>query len=158
MAVPDVSSNEAVGVPLLPAAVGCVIGDLADTSIRVWSLRTADGTAPNESYEVQLIASPPSRPNSLDSDCPACRRLRSELSSIARDAIERAAFATTNAIRFDIYTDPDRIVCLPKNALNPMVTISIHIHNGLGTTASKGVSKAVSRIKEALKQFGVRES
>lgn len=144
------------GLSQSPAG-GIAIADSADVSMHVWRLGAGDGKKSEESCEVELIASHSSDPYHLDPACIACRRLCSQLQSIAQAVVERVAQTAPNAIRFQVYADDSRIVCSRSDGLRPCVTASIYVRDGLGVSRSNGVSDGVSQITKALGNLGIRE-
>lgn len=137
-------------------AAGESVG-VADTFLHVWPVHVpSNGVGREFAVEIELIGSHTSDPGHLDPSCPACRRLRSELLSIAQTAIRRIS-AITSATEFEIYADPACIVCSPHDGQRPSVTVSIYVRNSFASSAQNGFFIAVSQLKQALTALGIRE-
>ena len=131
---------------------------LEDSFLHVWPVCVpGNGVGRESAVEVELIGSHTSDPGHLDPSCPACRRLRSELLSIAQTGVQRVASAISSAITFEIYADPACIVCSPHDGQRPCVTVSIYVRNRFDSSAQNGFSAAVGQVKQALSALGVRE-
>ncbi len=129
-----------------------------DASLHVWPVHMPAKEAERETtIEVELIASHTSDPSHLDPSCPACRRVRSELLSIAQMAVQRVASAQSSAISFDVYADPACIVCSPRDGQRPCVTVSIYLSSHSNGSAQNGSAAAVSQMKQVFTAFGIRE-
>jgi hypothetical protein len=102
--------------------------------------------------ELELSASHSSDVYHLDPSCPDCRRLRTQLASIAQTALKEVAAIET--IGFKIFTDPG-IVCLPANGQRPAVTVSIYIWNRPGVSTANDAPSAISQVQRALTGLGV---
>jgi len=128
----------------------------ADVFMHLWSVPNTAEVTHEISWELELIASHTANSNHLDPACPACHRLRSRLQSMAQAVVRRLTPIVMGSIVFDVYSDFASIICSPT--AGPCVTVSIYIHdrNDNGSTLN-GSSGAVARIKEALKNLGVRE-
>ena len=131
---------------------------LADAFLHVWQAHLPNtGTGRESAVEVELIGSHTSDPSHLDPSCPACRRLRSELQSIAQEAVQRVASAVSAGITFDVYADPASIVCSPGDGQRPCVTVSIYVGIRSDNSAQNGFPAAVGQIRQALGALGIRE-
>ena len=131
---------------------------LADAFVHVWQTRApGNGTGHEAAVELELIGSHTPDPSHLDPSCPACRRLRSELLSIAQEAVQRVASAVSAGITFDVYTDPGCIVCSPGDGQRPCVTVSIYVGSLSDSSAQNGFPAAVVQIRQALSALGIRE-
>lgn len=131
---------------------------LANAFLHVWQAHVPNnGTGSEPAAEVELIGSHTSDPSHLDPSCPACRRLRSELLSIAQKAVQRVASAVSAGITFDVYADPACIVCSPGDGQRPCVTVSIYVGTRSASSAQNGFPAAVGQIRQALGALGVRE-
>ncbi len=129
-----------------------------DACLHVWPVHMPAKEAERDAtIEVEIIASHTSDPSHLDPSCPACRRVRSELLSIAQMAVQRVASTQTNAISFDVYADLGSIVCSPRDGQRPCVTVSIYLSSRSNGSTQNGSSAAVSQIKQALTALGIRE-
>lgn len=131
---------------------------LADASLHVWPVSVpGNGAGRKSTVEVELIGSHTSDSTHLNPSCPACRRVRSQLLSIAQTSVRRVAAAQSSETSFQIHTDPARIVCSPRDGQRPCVTVSIYVSSGSNGSAQNGSSAAVSQIKQALTVLGIRE-
>lgn len=131
---------------------------LSDIFLHVWPVSVAgNGVARESVVEVELIGSHTSDASHLDPSCPACRRLRSALLSIAQLAVRSVASPESGATTFDIYADPARIVCSPGDGQWPSVTVSIYVRNRFENSAQKGSSAAVGSLIQALMALRVRQ-
>ena len=128
----------------------------ANVFMHVWPVHNNDDKRREVSWEVELLASHTRSSNHLDLSCPACRRLRLRLQSIATTVVEQLATTLTSSLRFDIYSHFASIIWSPS--AGPCVSTSIYLHDATGADSTvNGPSGAVSRIKELLKSLGVRE-
>ena len=128
----------------------------ANVFMHVWPVHNNDEKLREVSWEVELLASHTRSPNHLDHSCPACRRLRLRLQSIAKTVVEQLAATLTGSLRFDIYTDFASIICSLSEG--PCVSTSIYLHDATRPDGTvNGSSGVVSRIRELLKSLGVRE-
>jgi hypothetical protein len=131
---------------------------LADAFLHVWQAHVPNnGTARESAVEVELIGSHTSDPSHLDPSCPACRRLRSELLSIAQEAVQRVTSAASAGITFDVYAGPACIVCSPGDGQRPCVTVTIYVGSRSASSAQNGFPAAVGQIRQALGVLGVRQ-
>jgi len=128
---------------------------LENVFMHVWPANISnDGSRRDSAFEVELISSHTADPSHLDPSCRACRRLQSQLESIARTAMEQAASRVKAEL--EVYADPACITCSPAGQ-RPCVTVSIYVRNRPHGSASNGIADSVSQVKSALAALGVRD-
>ncbi len=129
-----------------------------DVFMHIWQAHGPNnGSGREPTVEVELIGSHTSNASHLDPSCPACRHLRSDLLSIAREAVQRLASTASAGITFDLYADPACIVCSPGDGQRPCVTVSIYVGSRSETSAQNGFPAAVGQLRQALVALGIRE-
>jgi hypothetical protein len=124
--------------------------------MHVWPVNNGDSMRHEASWELELLASHTSNRSHLDPSCAACSRLRLRLHSIAMTVVERLSATMAGSIDFDVSSGIASIICSPS--AGPCVSVSIHICDRRGDDSDQnGSPNVITRIKEALKGFGVRE-
>lgn len=142
--------------PLQPSVANESTGGSPNLFMHVWPVHSDDEKESRVSWEVELLASHTRSPNHLDPSCPECRRLHLRLQFIANTVVEQLVPTLMGSLLFDIYTDFASIILSPS--AGPCVSTRIYVSDATGTDfAVNGSSGAVSRVKELLKSFGVRE-
>ena len=124
--------------------------------MHLWPVINGDATRREASWELELMACHTTNPRHLDPSCPACSRLHLQLHSIAVGVVQRVGRTMTDSFDFEVYSGFGSIISLP--AAGPCVSVVIQIRDRRSHDFTQnGSPNPIARIKEALKEFGVRE-
>jgi len=114
-----------------------------------------DGERRQVGFELELLGSHSSDTYDLDPICPMCKRARAALLAIAGSIVPRPL----NAVRYEIDTHSQSIMCAPRLGNRPFVTLSIHIlhKHGFDQPIDACETDCLKQIRGHLEELGVRE-